>query len=178
MDLLTPKHPEPLRDTVLPHFGRFIRPGAIAALVWFGLNGDDLASWMIGAPVVVAAALLGGVLSTDRKPRLRWRGFLSFTAFFLRESIRGGWDVAWRVFHPRLPVVPGFIRFATALPEGPMRYLFINVVSLLPGTVASGFDGDRIIVHALDVDSDVEITLRTVEQRVAQLFVAEEEDEA
>jgi multicomponent Na+:H+ antiporter subunit E len=157
---------------------RFIRPGAVAALVWLGLNGDDLESWVIGVPAVAAAALLGGVLSADRRPRVRWRGVLPFTAFFLRESIRGGWDVAWRVFHPRLPVAPGFIRFTTVLPEGPMRYLFTNVVSLLPGTVASGFDGDRVIVHALDVNSDVETALRAVEERVAKLFVAEEGPEA
>lgn len=154
---------------------RFFWPGVIAALVWLGLNGDDLESWLIGAPAVMAAAALGGALRADRRPRLRWRGLLPFAAFFLRESVRGGWDVAWRVFRPNLPVAPGFIRFATELPEGPARYLFSNVVSLLPGTVTSGFDGDRIIVHALDVDSGVETALRTLEQRVAKLFVVGKE---
>jgi multicomponent Na+:H+ antiporter subunit E len=161
--------------TSLPRWRRLLWPGAIAALVWLGLNGDDLGSWLIGAPVVVAAAALGGVLRTDRRPRLRWRALLPFAAFFLRESLRGGWDVAWRVLHPRLPISPGFIRFGTALPEGPIRNLFVNVVSLLPGTVASGFDGDEVIVHALDVNPGVETALRGVERRVAKLFVAETE---
>ena len=162
-------------DSWPPRWWRLLWPGAIAALVWLGLNRNDLGSWLIGAPAVVAAAALGGVLQADRRPRLRWRGLLPFAAFFLRESLRGGWDVAWRVFHPRLPVAPGFIRFATALPDGPVRYLFVNVVSLLPGTVASGFDGDEVIVHALDVNSGVETALRGVERRVAKLFVAEKE---
>lgn len=162
-------------DSSPPRWRRYLWPGAIAALIWLGLNGDDLGSWVIGAPVVVAAAALGGVLRADRRPRLRWRGLLPFAAFFVRESLRGGWDVAWRVLHPRLRVAPGFIRFATALPDGPVRYFFVNVVSLLPGTVASGFDRDEIIVHALDVNAGVETTLRDLERRVAKLFVAEQE---
>jgi multicomponent Na+:H+ antiporter subunit E len=149
--------------------------GALAAAVWLGLNGGDLESWLIGGPAVMAAAALGGVLGANRRPRLRWRGLLPFSAFFVRESVRGGCDVAWRVLHPRLPVDPGFIRFASALPDGPVRCLFANVVSLLPGTVASGFDDDQIIVHALDVNSGIEPALRALEQRVARLFVMEEE---
>jgi multicomponent Na+:H+ antiporter subunit E len=156
-------------------WARFLRPGALAAAVWLGLNGGDLASWLIGGPAVVAAAVLGGMLGAGRRPRLRWRGLLPFAAFFVRESVRGGWDVAWRVLHPRLPVEPGFIHFPSVLPEGSVRYLFANVISLLPGTVASGLDGDQIIVHALDVTSGVEPALRALEQRVARLFEMEEE---
>ena len=163
------------RDAPPVHRHRFLWPGALAAAVWFGLNGGDLGSWLIGGPAVVAAAALGGVLGVHRRLRLRWRGILPFAAFFLRESVRGGWDVAWRVLHPSLPVNPGFIRFTSALPEGPVRYLFANVVSLLPGTVASGFDGDQIIVHALDANSSVETALRTLEQRVGSLFAVDEE---
>jgi multicomponent Na+:H+ antiporter subunit E len=139
------------------------------------LNGNDLASWLIGAPTVIAAAGLGSLVRADPRPPLRWRGLLPFAGFFLQESVRGGWDVAWRVFHPRLPVAPGFIRFATVLPEGPARYLFANAVSLLPGTVAAGFEGDRVIVHAIDVNSGVEASLRAVERRVASLFAEEKE---
>jgi multicomponent Na+:H+ antiporter subunit E len=157
------------------YWRRFLWPGALAAAVWLGLNGSDLESWLIGGPAVVAAAVLGGVLTKGRRVRLRWRGVLPFAAFFLLESVRGGWDVAWRVLHPRLPVEPGFIHFSSALPEGPVRYLFANAVSLLPGTVASGFDGDRIIVHALDLNSRVEPALRALEQRVAGLFATDSE---
>jgi multicomponent Na+:H+ antiporter subunit E len=142
------------------------------------LNGNDLGSWLIGAPTVVAAAGLSALLRADPKPRLRWRGLLPFAGFLLRESIRGGWDVAWRVIHPRLPVAPGFIRFATVLPEGPARHLFANVVSLLPGTVAAGFEGDRVIVHAIDVNSGAEPALRAVERRVARLFLEHEGTES
>ena len=76
----------------------------------------------------MAAAALGGLLGANHRPRLRWLGLLLFAAIFLRESIRGGWDVARRVLQPSLPVDPGFIRFASALPEGAPRYLFAEYV--------------------------------------------------
>jgi multicomponent Na+:H+ antiporter subunit E len=162
------------RHTPASRWPRFVWTGAIAALVWLGLNGNDLGSWLIGAPTVMAAAGLSALLWEAPGPPLRWRELPTFAGFFLRESIRGGWDVAWRVFHPSLPVAPGFIRFPTVLPEGPVRYLFANVVSLLPGTVAVGFERDRVVVHAIDVNSGVETSLRAVERRVARLFVEQD----
>ena len=83
--------------------------------------------------------------------------------------------MAWRVLHPRLPVNPGFIRFDSALPAGPVRCFYVNVVSLLPGTVACGFEGDQIVIHALDRSTGVEPALRTLEQRIAGLLVWEKE---
>ena len=172
---MCPRPIQTRREPSPAHWRRFLLPGAVTAAVWLGLNGGDAESWLIGGPAVVAAAALGGLLGANRRPRLRWLGLLPFAVFFLRESIRGGWDVSRRVLHPNLSVDPGFIRFASALPEGPPRYLFANVVSLLPGTVTSGFDGDQIIVHALDVNSGVEPALRALERQVARLFVTEKE---
>jgi multicomponent Na+:H+ antiporter subunit E len=173
-DFMLDRASQKRRNAPRSRWPRFVWTGAIAALAWLGLNGNDLGSWLIGAPTALAAAGLGALLRADPRPRLRWRGLPPFAVFFLRESLRGGWDVAWRVFHPRLPVAPGFIHFATVLPEGPARHLFANVVSLLPGTVAAGFDGTGVIVHAIDVNSGVETSLRAVERRVARLFVEHE----
>ena len=59
-----------------------------------------------------------------------------------------------------------------------VRSLFINAVSLLPGTVAAGLEGDRIMVHALDVNARVEPALQRLEHRVARLFPAKGEEPA
>ena len=44
-------------------------------------------------------------------------------------------------------------------------------MSLIPGTVAAGFEGDQLVVHALDVNSGVESDVSDLEDRVAKLFV-------
>ena len=72
------------------------------ALIWLGLNGLDVNSWVVGVPAVLAAAWI----SVRLLPAISWRwslrGALVFAAYFIRESVRGGWDVARRVLSPAL----------------------------------------------------------------------------
>ena len=117
-------------------------------------------------------------MPVKQSPGFRWRGAAPFLFFFVRESIRGGWDVARRVLDPRLPLAPGFVRFTTSLPRGPALHLFVTAVTLLPGTVTAGIDGDRIIVHTIDSTRGPESGLRDLERRVSELFVQERKAEA
>jgi multicomponent Na+:H+ antiporter subunit E len=150
---------------------RFARAALLLGLVWLGLNGTDLASWLIGVPALLSAAALATRFPPGRPLGLRWSGLLPFGLFFFRKSVLGGWDVALRVLGYRLRVAPGFVEFETALPPGPARHLFLNVISLLPGTVTADVQGDRIVIHALDVSVDSQAGLRELELRVAGLFV-------
>jgi multicomponent Na+:H+ antiporter subunit E len=158
-------------DSLAARWPQFFRRSLLLALIWFGLNGKDLNSWLIGAPAVLVAAALSMNLRGGQSFRLRLRGLLPFAAFFLGESLRGGWDVARRVYHRRLPLDPGFIRFQSTLPPGPARHLFVNAVSLLPGTLSAGIDENHINIHAIDKGGGVEESLRDLEQRVSRLFI-------
>jgi hypothetical protein len=51
----------------------------------------------------------------------------------------------------------------------------VDVVSLLPGTVAAGVDRDEIIVHTIDVNAPVEAGLRRLERQTMRLFTRPEE---
>ena len=143
---------------------------ALCGGVWQLLNWGDPASWLVGAPVVFAAVLLSRRLRGDGGRGFRWPALPGFVLYFLRSSVAGGLDVARRVLDPRLPVAPGFVVYRPQLPRGPGRVLFVNMISLLPGTVSAGLEGERLIVHAIDTEADVEMALRTLEARVARLF--------
>ena len=145
---------------------------AVCGCAWQALNWGDPASWLVGVPVVCFAAALSRRLSGTGFRGFRWAALPGFLLFFLRSSLAGGLDVARRVFDPRLPVSPGFVAYRPGLPMGPGRVLFINVISLLPGTVSSGLEGERLIVHALDTDAGVDAALRDLEKRVGRLFGA------
>jgi len=142
----------------------------VCAGIWQFLNWGDPASWLVGAPVVFAAALLSRQLSGAGVRGFRWQAVPGFFLYFLRSSLAGGLDVSRRVFDPRLPVSPGFVDYHPGLPPGPGRVLFVNMISLLPGTVSAGLEGDRLIVHALDAGANVESELRSLEERVGRLF--------
>jgi multicomponent Na+:H+ antiporter subunit E len=143
----------------------------IFALLWQIVNPGDPQSWILGAPFVLAAALLSRQLQGKRIKGIRWLALVFFAVYFVRKSFAGGFDVACRVLHPRLNVAPGLVHFDTSLPEGLSRTLFIDVISLLPGTVSAGMEEDRIVVHAIDVNAGLESSLRDLERRVGNLFI-------
>ena len=140
------------------------------ALVWLILVGPDPASWIIGGPFVVGATLASLNLSEPRDRTLSLPGLAGFAPYFLWESLRGGVDVAMRVLLPRLRVRPGNQTYRVRLRSPQTRLLFIDSISLLPGTLSADLRGDLVTVHALDVRTDVVEGLTTLERRVAALF--------
>jgi len=93
---------------------RFCFRTALFALLWWILTEGAVYSWLVGAPVVVFAVLVSGVLL----PGTSWSlpGILRFIPFFLWHSLRGGVDVAGRALHPRLPISPGLLEHKWRLP--------------------------------------------------------------
>lgn len=77
------------------------------AVLWWVVTRGEPASWVIGLPAVVAATLVSVALFPERPWRWRARGMVRFLGYFVGQSVIGGFDVAWRAFHPRLPLTPG-----------------------------------------------------------------------
>lgn len=140
------------------------------ALLWLGFNGLDGVSWIVGGPVVLAAAWI----SVKLLPAIPWRwspgGALAFAGFFLRESVRGGWDVARRALSPRLPLSPDIVCHRFHLPAGPSRLFLCSAISLLPGTAVVAIADETICVHVLDWTPRVGAELGELERRVGALF--------
>ena len=143
---------------------------AAAAGLWLLLSGAEPASWLVGLPAVVAAAWAGRALGLFAERGLSLVGLLRFLPFFLWESMRGGVDVARRVLAPRLRVAPGFFDYAVRLGHPGARLLFVNSVSLLPGTLAADLRGTHLQIHALDVAGDLAAELRRLETAVGHVY--------
>jgi len=150
--------------------GRFLARLVLMALIWLGLNGRDWSSWIVGGPVALAAAWI----SVKLLPAISWHwsvgGALNFSGFFLRESVRGGWDVARRAVSPGLALSPAIVCHSFHLPPGPSRLFFCSAISLLPGTAVVAIADGNICVHVLDHSSSMEEELRELERRVGALF--------
>jgi multicomponent Na+:H+ antiporter subunit E len=148
----------------------------LMAALWWVLAGGSSSSWLVGVPVVLAAAL--AMLQWGRAWRLNLPGLARFSAYFLWASVRGGVDVARRVLLPALPIDPEQRRYPLRLPEGPARIFFTAVVSLLPGTLSLELERDELILHVLDARLPVDRELRRLETRVADVFTIDLPDSA
>jgi len=137
-------------------------------LLWWMLTDGNVQSWWIGLPAVTLA-VIASVALLPPVPMV-WRQLLKFTPFFLWRSLRGGADVAWRAFHPRMPIAPELIDYPLRLPPGLPQVFMANTVSLLPGTLSAALDLSVLKVHVLDRHRDILSEIKAVEQGVARLF--------
>jgi len=155
--------------------GAAVLRGVIFALIWVALAGPDPDSWVIGVPAILAATWVSLALSDRKQPDRNRRalsilGLLRFLPFFLWESLRGGVDVAARVLTPRPRVDPGTRSYRMRLQSAAARLVFVDSISLLPGTLSADLQGDLVTIHALDVGDDIERGLQRLERQVAGLF--------
>lgn len=136
--------------------------------LWWILTEGDIDSWSFGLPASALCAWLS--LHTMPAASARPRAVLGFLGFFLWRSAAGAWDVALRVLAPPLPIEPALVLYRTSLPEGWARLLFVNSISLTPGTLGADLEGDRVQVHLLDKGRNPEASLRSLEDRIAAML--------
>jgi multicomponent Na+:H+ antiporter subunit E len=141
--------------------------GLLFSLLWWILTDGSVESWWVGVPAV-SFAVIASIALLPPLP-LVWQELLKFTPFFLWRSLLGGADVAWRAFHPGMPIAPELIDYPLRLPPGLPRVILANIVSLLPGTLSASLDGQALKVHVLDSRGDFMTELKALEYRVARM---------
>lgn len=143
------------------------------AMVWWALTGGDLTSFAFGLPASLLAAMISLRLLPPEGTRVRLRPLLTFVPFFFTQSLRGGWDVARRVYHPALPLAPALFHYDVTAMGRAERMAFILMINLLPGTLAARLDDDDLCIHALDERLPIMASLERLEARLAPIFSRE-----
>jgi multicomponent Na+:H+ antiporter subunit E len=147
---------------------RPVKRFAIFFLLWIVLTGGDGSALVPGVLAAGAATWFRGRLSRPGEPRFRLMRMLALVPGFFWRSFEGGLDVAWRAFHPKLPLDPGWILCRPhLLPPGAPRVVLGGEISLLPGTLVAGTEGDSLLVHCLDRRSPIMQRVEKEESRLA-----------
>ena len=137
--------------------------------LWLILAGPDLGGLPFGLLAAVAASRASLSLlpaTTQSRDALAALRLIGRTAW---QSLLAGTDIARRAFDPRLPLQPGLVTHAMALPEGPARDGFTALASLAPGALPAGTDeAGRLVVHALDTRLPVQRELAETEALLAR----------
>lgn len=136
-------------------------------VAWWVLSEGDVSSWLFGVPFVVFASIASIRLTPERGWGLHPVRALRFAGFFAFHSVIGGIDVAFRAIRPSMPIAPGFVTCPVRLPTESSRVLLADTISLLPGTLSSGFEGDTLVLHVLDCGLPILDDVRRVEDRIA-----------
>jgi multicomponent Na+:H+ antiporter subunit E len=155
---------------LVKQLARWLIPFGLLCLIWGVLTRWDATSWLVGLPASVLAL---GVFD-HIGPRQTWRIQLShlpgFAVWFLWYSLHGGLDVARRALQPRMPLNPGFVRYSLTLEPGTPRVFLVNCLSLLPGTLSAHLEGNDLVLHALDIETDILAETRRAELWVKKLY--------
>ncbi|MCS6787649.1 MAG: Na+/H+ antiporter subunit E [Thiobacillaceae bacterium] len=147
---------------------RALAAGALLAALWWVLT-EGAGGYGLGALFIALA--LAWVLRQPRTgtaPRLR--GAIGFAAFFLRQSLLGGLQVARLALVPAARVRPQLLELRLNLPPGPATQLLAAALNLMPGTLCVHLAGRRLVLHVLDARMPVEPEVRAAEAQLARLF--------
>jgi len=145
----------------LTRFGLF-------ALLWLVLMPSLL--WydlLIGLLAVLAATWVSLRLLPPTQGSIGLLALLMLMPRLVWQSVMAGWEVAWRAFHPKMPLAPGFITYPTALEPGLARNTFATLTSLLPGSLACEHTEEGIVYHVLDIHQAHLEQLASEESRLA-----------
>ncbi|MCK7582815.1 MAG: Na+/H+ antiporter subunit E [Chromatiales bacterium] len=153
-------------------FGAILLRLVLFAGAWLVIAGTDPTSWIIGAPSVIAATWASLRLSRHAGGAPRLLAALVFVPFFLWQSLKGAFDVAWRVMRPRMRIAPGIHTYRLRLTNASARVVLLDTLSLLPGTLSADLRGDLLTVHALDASDGalLDADIAQLERRIGALF--------
>lgn len=154
----------------LPAVRAVLWRSALFAVLWWALTDGRADSWGVGSASILAAVSLSLRLLPPVPTYVSRIGMLRFLLFFFLQSLRGGVQVAGFALRPRLSLRPAIHEITLRLPEGIGRVLLANTLSLLPGTLSVGLEGNRLCLHVLDAQVPAEAAVRNAETRVAQML--------
>lgn len=152
---------------------RFWTLAALYALLWWLLSRHGSGALLFGVLAIATAAGASWRMGGPRARIRSWARMPGFVALFVWQSLRGGTDIALRAFSPDMRLRPGLVAIRLTLDNDAMRALLALVVSLLPGTIAVRLEGERLLLHALDVRVPVEAEVRRFEAELAALVAVE-----
>ena len=149
----------------------FLLRFALFTVGWFVLVGGRQISDIVFVFLFIAVTT---VISIYTVPPGQWvispLGAARFFPYFLITAIRGGWDVARRVFFRNIPIDPDFITIEHD-PDPQKTLILAWVISLLPGTASALISDESIVVHVLDKKLPVTEEIQELQNRVNQMFV-------
>ena len=110
-------------------------------------------------------------------PRFRlWLKIFLYLPWLFYEIIRSSIHLSKLILHPALPIDPHLISVESKLRHHAAVVLLGNSITLTPGTITAEVDRNKLIVHAIDKVSGVDILNKQIELKIADIIKDEKPD--
>jgi multicomponent Na+:H+ antiporter subunit E len=120
---------------------------------WLALSGHYTAMLVTaGAGCAILCALVAtrtGSTDAEGHPVHLLRGAVTYWPWLLWEIVKAAWAVTKVVLHPRLPVSPTMTVVTASQRTTTGIATYANSITLTPGTITVGVEGNQLTVHAL-----------------------------
>lgn len=151
---------------------RYLSLAGFLFAFWLALSGHF-------TPMLVVAGAASAVLCVLAAARMRaadaeghpielFPGAVTYFPWLAREIAKSAWAVTKLILHPRLPISPTMtvVRASQRTPVGVAVYG--NSITLTPGTITVGVNGNELTVHALTRDGALDLEAGGMDHRVSQ----------
>ena len=152
-----------------------IRYFSLAGLLfafWLALSGHYTPMLVTAGAVCAVACVFAAIrmraADPEGHPIELFRGAITYFPWLFLEITKSGWSVTKVILDPSLPISPTMtvVRASQKTPAGMATYA--NSITLTPGTITVGVDGDEFTVHALVRDGADDLEGGGMDRRVSQ----------
>jgi multicomponent Na+:H+ antiporter subunit E len=130
-------------------------------------------------PVLVVAGLASSVfcavvgrrmLVVDHEghPLQLLKGAVTYYPWLVREIVESAWAVTLIILDPRLPISPTMTRLRASQRSTAGIATYGNSITLTPGTLTVGLEGNELVVHALTSKGALDLESGRMDRRVCR----------
>lgn len=138
---------------------RYVTLGLAMFGGWLLLSGH-YEPLIVGFGIASSALVSYTAWRMDREDKFTFRVAIPWRLSFyllwlLKEIFKANVNVAKIILNPKLPISPIMVPFRATQQSDYFRMIYANSITLTPGTITTGTDGEVLRIHALtwhDVD--------------------------
>lgn len=151
---------------------RLISLAAFLFAFWLALSGH-YTPFLVG--VGLASAVLCAVagrrmllVDPEGHPLQLLKGVVTYYPWLAWEIVKSAWSVTLIILNPRLPISPTMTRLRATQRSSAAIATYGNSITLTPGTLTVGVDGNDLVVHALTQGGALDLESGRMDRRVSR----------
>lgn len=151
---------------------RYISLAVFLFAFWLALSGHYTPVLVASGAACAILCLLAGlrmrVVDTEGHPIELFVRAVTYVPWLANEVTKSAWAVTKIILHPRLPISPTMtvVRASQRTTVGVATYA--NSITLTPGTITVGVDGNDLVVHALVREGALDLEAGGMDGRVSR----------